>query len=97
MDELNVVPASTYEFLNNAYDKLMDKNEFLIEENKRLNRYYDITNESWKQLQIENIKLHRIVEYIKEIINKPFSVYLINRSEYNQLKELLSEIEELVD
>jgi hypothetical protein len=32
-NELNIVSASTYEFLNRAYDKLMDKNAHLVEEN----------------------------------------------------------------
>ena len=33
MDDLNIVSASTYEFLNKAYDKLMDKNACLAEQN----------------------------------------------------------------
>jgi hypothetical protein len=33
MDDLNIVSASTYEFLNNAYIKLLNKHAFLVEEN----------------------------------------------------------------
>lgn len=95
MDELNIVSASTYEFLNNAYDKLMDKHTNLIEENERIKKCYYTINESWKELQIENAKLHKVVKYIQVILDKPFSVYLISRSEYKQLKKLIYDVENL--
>lgn len=78
-----------------GYTKLMDTNTYLIEENKRLQKCYDITNESWKQLYEENIKLHRVFKYIQRIINKPFSVYLLSKPEYNQLKKLIYDVENM--
>ncbi len=66
MDELNIVSANTYEFLNKAYDKLMDKNACLVEENERLKKCYYTTNESWKELQIENTSLvNGLIELLK--------------------------------
>lgn len=92
---MNTISEVTYDYLNDAYSKLMDKHTNLIEENERLKKCYYTTNESWKELQTENYKLHKIVKYIQSIINKPFSVYLINRSEYNQLKKLIHDVKNL--
>jgi hypothetical protein len=66
MEEINIVSASTYEFLNNAYTKLMDKNAYLFEENERLKKCYYTTNKSWKELQIENTSLvNGLIELLK--------------------------------
>lgn len=88
-----MISDSSYDYITDTYTKLMDKNESLTEENERLKKCYDITNESWKELQIENAKLHRIIKYIQRIINKPFSVYLISKPEYNHLKNLVSDLD----
>jgi len=92
---MNAISEATYDYLNDAYSKLMEKYTNLIEENERLKKCYYTTNESWKELQTENYKLHKIVKYIQSIINKPFSVYLINRPEYNQLKKLIYDVDNL--
>jgi len=50
MDELNIVSTSTYEFLNNAYTKLLDKHAYLVEEN-------DIQRSSIQQLSRQVVEL----------------------------------------
>lgn len=49
---MNIVPEHTYEFLNDAYTKLMDKNAYLVEEN-------DIQRASIQELSRQVVKLQQ--------------------------------------
>ncbi|MCE5220183.1 MAG: hypothetical protein LLF98_02650 [Clostridium sp.] len=61
--------------LKSGYEMMLDKNAQLKAELKSLQRCYDVTNQSWKEIQEENNKLKIVIQKAIDYIEGERTAY----------------------